>query len=82
MVGMVILGETEAQRGETTCVDSSSSQVTKLGWKLKSADPQRHVKKIRGLFAGEGVRGVMGGKIYRREFVYNLGCKVWKSGTV
>lgn len=56
MVGMVILGETEGQRGEATCVDSSSSQVTKLDLEFKSADSKRHVKKIGGPFAGEQTR--------------------------
>lgn len=49
MAGIVIPGETEAQRGEATCLDSSSSQVASLGFELKSADYKRHVKKIRGL---------------------------------
>lgn len=37
-------------------MDSSSSQVTKLGWELKSAHPKRHVKKIGGPFVGEQAR--------------------------
>lgn len=37
-------------------MDSSSSQITKLGWELKSADPERHVKKIRGPLVGEQAR--------------------------
>lgn len=56
MVGMVILGETEAHRGEATCVDCSSSQVTKLGLELKSSDSKRQVKRIGGLFVGEQTR--------------------------
>lgn len=56
MVEMVILGETEAHGGEATCVDSSSSQVTKLGLEPKSSDSKRHVKRIGGLFAGQQTR--------------------------
>lgn len=40
MVGMVILGETEAQRDRETCLDSSSAQVTRPGFELKSADSE------------------------------------------
>ena len=56
MVGVIIIGKIEVQRGEG-CLDSPSSQVARPGFQLKSADSKRHAKIARGPFEEEQAWG-------------------------